>query len=337
LLVLVLVLVVLPFGILKRHTGKMREYGLLLAPLLVTVVIMTAYKSSTQSNNIRSELNLMQQQVLATSGSVMNTASASTTASTLSSVTAATTASTLTAATTASTLTAATSQTQQVASTTSAASTVSQIAQTTQQVVTPTTQTSSTLQTTSQTMDSMVAVTTEGDDASCPDCPDSVTSKPCSVSGNAVLGGVDMVQYFTTFKKSDGTYDTTQVGEVGSSEFASTYDGFQYYFLSEDNKALFDASPTSYIPQWGGFCSWGIGGESCPQYAWSATCLGPSGDWSLWTIYDEKLYFFFAVGAVTKFTADPDTYVAAGNARWSSWFDDSYAHMSTECYVNPNE
>jgi YHS domain-containing protein len=176
---------------------------------------------------------------------------------------------------------------------------------------------------------------TEGDDETC-GCPPSLAENPCSVSGEAVLGGVDVVQYFTTFKNSDGTYDTSQIGQAGSSEFASTYGGFQYYFITEANKAIFDASPESYIPQYGGFCSWGVGYESCPPYAWSATCLGPSGNWGLWTIQNSKLYFFYAGNARDNFLEDPDTYITNGDSRWSLWFSSPYNQMSTDCYVNPS-
>jgi hypothetical protein len=30
---------------------------------------------------------------------------------------------------------------------------------------------------------------------------------------------------------------------------------------------------------------------------------------------------------------DPDTYIASGDVRWSSWFSDAYGHMSTHCFA----
>jgi YHS domain-containing protein len=174
--------------------------------------------------------------------------------------------------------------------------------------------------------------TATGDDDSCPSCPANVLEAACSSAGGVVMGGLDFVQYFTTFKNSDGTYDEGKVGTVGSSEYLSTYRGFTYYFMSEANQALFEADPTLYIPQWGGFCSWGISGETCPEYAWSADCLGPDGNWAAWTVYENKLYFFKDASPKSKFLADPVTYSAAGNERWSSWFSDPYSKMSTDCY-----
>ena len=166
-------------------------------------------------------------------------------------------------------------------------------------------------------------------------CPEGYSERPCSVSGDAVMGGLDFVQYFTDFKNEDGSYDETQVGSVGDSSISSTYAGFKYYFLSETNKALFDTSPESYIPQWGGFCSYGVAEEGCPTYAWSADCLGPSGNYGHWSIQNEKLYFFLFAQAKAKFMAIVDTAIADGDARWESWYGSAtYEYMSTSCFVS---
>ncbi len=108
-------------------------------------------------------------------------------------------------------------------------------------------------------------------------CWNTTIADDCSNSTFPVMGGVDFVQYFTAFKIADGTYNESEVGVVGSSEFTSYHDGYFYYFTSQANKNLFDASPSSYIPQWGGFCAWGVAGEYCTAstpWPWSATCLG---------------------------------------------------------------
>jgi hypothetical protein len=79
--------------------------------------------------------------------------------------------------------------------------------------------------------------------------------------GSTVLGGLDFVEYFTTFKNDDGTYDETQTGSVGLDDYTSTYEGMQFKFKSQANKETFDKSPSTYAPQYGGFCSWGVSGE----------------------------------------------------------------------------
>jgi len=242
---------------------------LLLLPLVVTIIVMTAMRreNGQGSNSMRKELNLMQEQT--SSGELGQTAPSGST----------------------------------------------------QMQKGP-----------SQSQNQMGPKVASSTDDTC-SCPEAMSENPCSVEGGTVLGGVDFVQYFTTFRLSDGTYNESNVGEVGSSDYSSTYGGFSYYFLSEDNKAMFDESPTSYIPQWGGFCSWGIGDESCPPYPWAADCLGPSGNWGHWTIQNEKLYFFLFEAAKEKFMADPDVYIASGDSRWGSWFSDPYAQMSTHCFA----
>eukprot|EP01035_Chromulina_nebulosa_P018069 gene18069-23716_t len=116
-------------------------------------------------------------------------------------------------------------------------------------------------------------------------------------------GGVDLVDYFTTFK------------------------------LSSENKELFALSPESYLPQYGGFCALGVSNEFCPRYPWSSSCLGPAGNWGAWTVINEKLYFFLDVWAKTNFLEDPTSYITVGDKRWNYWFPDgTIPLLSTKCY-----
>jgi len=166
-------------------------------------------------------------------------------------------------------------------------------------------------------------------------CPTNVLDANCSTSAKPVLGGVDMVQYFTDFKNDDGTYNESYVGSRGTEKYSSVYNGYIFHFLSQANKELFESSPASYAPQYGGFCSWGVGGEI--DYPWDADCLGPSGNWALWTVRDEKLYFFYEENAKSYFMAEPDYYISSGDSRWETWFpsSDSGSNVmfSTNCYV----
>lgn len=146
------------------------------------------------------------------------------------------------------------------------------------------------------------------------------------------MGGLDFVQYFTTFKNADGTYDETQVGSVGSSKFSHVFNGYTFLFLSEENMNLFAKSPESYVPQYGGFCTWGISGETCPPYAWSADCLGPNGSYSHWTIVEGKLYFFKSNSPKSKFLASTSEYMATGDSNWNTWFDKPLEQFSTRCF-----
>jgi len=172
-------------------------------------------------------------------------------------------------------------------------------------------------------------------DGECVACVESITSMDCMNTGIPVLGGVDVVQYWTDFKISDGVYNESRVGTLGSPNYISIYSGYQFNFVSADNQQTFESDPSKYAPKFGGFCAWGVGGEYCPEYSWAADCLGPSGDWGIWTIHDEKLYFFFKDEAKDKFNADPDAYGSYGDTRWSEWFGGKDVY-STKCFVSPS-
>ena len=43
---------------------------------------------------------------------------------------------------------------------------------------------------------------------------------------------------------------------------ATTQQGYTYNFVSEANKKAFLKSPSTYVPQFGGFCSYGISSET---------------------------------------------------------------------------
>ena len=48
------------------------------------------------------------------------------------------------------------------------------------------------------------------------------------------------------------------LAQKGVKEFKSERDGVVYYFTSEEQKASFDKKPEKYLPQYGGFCAFGI-------------------------------------------------------------------------------
>lgn len=59
------------------------------------------------------------------------------------------------------------------------------------------------------------------------------------------LKGYDPVAYFT---------ENSPV--KGDPQFVSTYNGARYQFASAANKSMFDANPSKYEPQFGGFCAY---------------------------------------------------------------------------------
>lgn len=62
------------------------------------------------------------------------------------------------------------------------------------------------------------------------------------------IQGYDPVAYFVQKK-----------AVKGKSTLASTHDGVVYYFSSQANKDLFLKNPSSYEPQYGGWCAFAMG------------------------------------------------------------------------------
>jgi YHS domain-containing protein len=85
-----------------------------------------------------------------------------------------------------------------------------------------------------------------------------------------MLAGHDVVAYFTQGRHA-----------LGQPQFSSVYEGITFRFASAEHKALFDAAPMRYLPQYGGYCANGI----VYGIPWG-------GDADRWRIEGGKLYIF---------------------------------------------
>jgi YHS domain-containing protein len=117
-----------------------------------------------------------------------------------------------------------------------------------------------------------------------------------NVSGasKAAVSGYDTVAFFTEAKPVNGSPFITV-----------EHQGATYYFANEEHKALFTANPDKYVPQFGGFCSFGV----------SIDKLLPV-DISTWQVRDDKLYLNLNHDILKKFNADFDGSVAKATANW---------------------
>src|SRR5689334_6124781 len=105
-----------------------------------------------------------------------------------------------------------------------------------------------------------------------------------NVSGasNVALSGFDPVAFFADSKPVSG-----------SPFISSEYQGATYFFASEDHKQLFAASPGKYVPEYGGYCAFGIGlGKLLPV------------DITTWQIREGKLYLNLNAEILKLFNAD---------------------------------
>ena len=117
-----------------------------------------------------------------------------------------------------------------------------------------------------------------------------------NVSGasKAAVSGYDTVAFFTDSKPVNGSPFIT-----------AEYQGATYFFASEEHKQLFTENPDKYVPQFGGFCAFGVAIDK----------LLPV-DISTWQVRDGKLYLNLNPDILKKFNADFEGNVAKANKNW---------------------
>ncbi|SHL81349.1 YHS domain-containing protein [Roseovarius marisflavi] len=91
----------------------------------------------------------------------------------------------------------------------------------------------------------------------------------------------------------------------GDAAFTSSHDGIDYYFTSAEAKAMFDTDPLAYLPQFGGFCAFGV-------YVGKKL----DGDVRYADIVEGKLYLFVNAAILAKYLEDPEAVIAGANAKW---------------------
>lgn len=114
---------------------------------------------------------------------------------------------------------------------------------------------------------------------------------------NAVSEGED--KHLLLFGHDVVSYFTEKTHRRGNPAIKSVYRDVTFRFSKPEHKALFDAAPERYIPQFGGYCANGI------VYA-----IPWGGDVDQWEIIDGKLYIFGGRASRDAFMLDP-----AGNLR----------------------
>lgn len=92
---------------------------------------------------------------------------------------------------------------------------------------------------------------------------------------------------------------------LGDATHTSTHDGVDYYFASAETKEQFDADPEAFLPQFGGFCAFGI-------YVGKKL----DGDVRFADIVDGKLYLFVNAAIFEKYLENKDDVIAGAFAKW---------------------
>ena len=122
--------------------------------------------------------------------------------------------------------------------------------------------------------------------------------------GGVAIEGYDPVAYFTEGKAMKG-----------SEEFAYDWVGTPWHFAKAKHRDLFAADPARYAPQFGGYCTLGVG-----LNGHAAENIDPE---RAWRIIDDKLYFVY----------DP-TYVGeldgSGGEKWLANADANWPELKAE-------
>ncbi len=111
---------------------------------------------------------------------------------------------------------------------------------------------------------------------------------------HVMLTGHDVVAYFTLGRHA-----------AGLPQFKTVHQGVTFRFMNAEHKALFDADPARYLPQYGGYCASGI------SYA-----IPWGGDADAWRIIDGKLYIFGGPTSRASFELDTAGNIALADRYW---------------------
>ncbi len=112
-------------------------------------------------------------------------------------------------------------------------------------------------------------------------------------TGLAIFG-YDPVAYFVDAKAM-----------AGRPEFELERPDAVWRFRSEGNRAEFEAHPEIYQPRYGGYDPISV-----------ARGVAVAGNPLLWVVVGERLYLFYTAEARDSFAIDPETAIAAADARW---------------------
>ncbi|HUS52708.1 MAG TPA: YHS domain-containing (seleno)protein [Thermohalobaculum sp.] len=116
--------------------------------------------------------------------------------------------------------------------------------------------------------------------------------------GGVAIKGYDTVAYFT-----EG------MAVKGSAEFSYEWLGAPWYFANAEHRSLFSSSPTKYAPQYGGYCTLGVGLD-----AHAAENIDPE---RAWRIIDGKLYFVYDPTYAEELDGPArDEWLAKAEANW---------------------
>ena len=120
------------------------------------------------------------------------------------------------------------------------------------------------------------------------------------------LRSYDPVAYFTEGKPV-----------IGTATYTATHNGATYRFASQENLEVFKSNPDKYVPQYGGFCAFGV-----------AVGAKFDGDPELWKIEDGKLYLNLNPDIQEQWAKDIPGQIAKADKNWPGIKDIAPADLS---------
>ena len=114
------------------------------------------------------------------------------------------------------------------------------------------------------------------------------------LKNGVAIQGYDPVAYFESNKAIKG-----------KSEIKSEYKKATYLFSSEENKALFLKTPDKYVPEYGGYCAYGV----------SENHTSPT-DPQAFTIVNDKLYLNYNLKVKELWSKDREDRINKADENW---------------------
>lgn len=109
-----------------------------------------------------------------------------------------------------------------------------------------------------------------------------------------IVSGYDLVSYFESENPMPG-----------DPKYTATYKGENYAFSSQEHKALFEASPERFLPEYSAYCAYGM-----------ANGMQLSVDPAVWEIVDDRLFFLINSATEANWKLDVDANIRKSDKIW---------------------
>jgi YHS domain-containing protein len=113
---------------------------------------------------------------------------------------------------------------------------------------------------------------------------------------NLAVEGYDLVAYFEDHKPVKG-----------SEEFSFKHESATYQFASKAHLNTFKKNPEKYLPQYGGYCAYGVSRGYAVGVAPAA-----------WSVVDGKLYLNYSLKVQKTWSEDKSGYIKKADGNWPS-------------------